>query len=117
MKFIIDAQLPFGLARFLNKKGFDIIHTDDLPNKERTTDNEIREIPIKENRIVITKDFVFLDSYYINNIPPKLFLITTGNIKNKDLFKLIEKYFDKIIEMFKEYNLIELDNNKIIGHE
>lgn len=44
MKFIVDAQLPYQLAIFLNYKGFNAIHTDDLPDKERTTDNEIREI-------------------------------------------------------------------------
>lgn len=64
MKFIVDAQLPLSLSKYLEKRGFDVIHTDDLPNKEFTTDNEIREISVKEERIVITKDSDFLDSYY-----------------------------------------------------
>ena len=59
MRFIIDAQLPFALSKYLEQKGFDVIHADDLPNKEYTTDNEIREISVKENRIVITKDADF----------------------------------------------------------
>ena len=72
MKFIIDAQLPFILSRFLLKKGLDVIHTDNLPLKERTSDNEIRLISLNENRIVITKDSDFLDSFYIKNVPSKL---------------------------------------------
>jgi predicted nuclease of predicted toxin-antitoxin system len=31
MKFIIDAQLPRRLARFLQGLGYDAIHTLDLP--------------------------------------------------------------------------------------
>jgi predicted nuclease of predicted toxin-antitoxin system len=29
MKFIVDAQLPYGLALYLRRKGQDAIHTDD----------------------------------------------------------------------------------------
>jgi len=36
MKFIIDAQLPYGVALFLREHGFDAIHTNDLPDKEYT---------------------------------------------------------------------------------
>ena len=88
MKFIIDAQLPAVLSKYLKGKGFDVIHTDDLPNKEFTTDSEIREISVKENRIVITKDSDFLDSFFVKAIPPKLLLVSTGNIKNKALISL-----------------------------
>jgi len=45
-----------------------------LPNKEFTTDSEIREISVKENRIVITKDSDFLDSFFVKAIPLNYFL-------------------------------------------
>jgi predicted nuclease of predicted toxin-antitoxin system len=38
MKFLVDAQLPFRLARFLESAGYDTIHTKDLPNKNATSD-------------------------------------------------------------------------------
>ena len=117
MKFIIDAQLPVALSKFLAKNGFDVIHIDDLPNKEFSTDNEIREISLKDERIVVTKDADFLDSYYITGIPKKLLLITTGNIKNKDLLSLFDSNIKQIIELFHDHSFIELDNNKLIGHE
>jgi len=41
MKFIVDAQLPKKLSELLVKKGFDSLHTLDLPNNNATTDNEI----------------------------------------------------------------------------
>jgi predicted nuclease of predicted toxin-antitoxin system len=117
MKFLIDANLSFKLAKSLKDKGYDVIHTDDLPAKERTKDKEIRDISVTQNCIVITKDSDFLDSHLINGIPSKLLLVTTGNITNKALIHLFDNYFEKIIDLFKSYDLIELDNEQIIGHE
>ena len=117
MKFIVDAQLPYILSKHITSKGFDCIHTDHLPLKERTPDKQIREISEKENRIVITKDIDFLDSYYLQGVPQKLLLITTGNIRNKELLQLLENNWDDIIKSLEEYSLVELNNYNIIGHE
>jgi predicted nuclease of predicted toxin-antitoxin system len=72
MRFIADAQLPYGLKIFLSSQGHDAIHTDDLPLKAETPDSGINNISKTQERIVITKDADFLDSYYIKNIPPRL---------------------------------------------
>ena len=66
MKFIVDAQLPKLLSDLLNNRGFDSIHTLDLPNKNSTSDKEITEIAFNEKRIVITKDNDFLESFILN---------------------------------------------------
>lgn len=117
MTFLIDANLPFRLANNLKTKGYDILHTDDLPDKERTTDKEIRNISIQQNRIIITKDSDFLDSHVLLGVPKKLLLITTGNIVNKELIELFDKYFETITRLFQIYDIIELNNDQIIGHE
>lgn len=117
MKFLVDANLPFTIALDLKKRGFDTLHTDDLPNKERTTDKEIRKVAVEQDRIVITKDSDFLDSHLIQGIPNKLLFVTTGNIINKDLLYLIGKYFENIVQLFEIYDLIEINNEEIIGHE
>lgn len=117
MKFFVDANLPFRLATNLQKKGYDVLHTDDLPNKERTSDNEIRTVSVEQDRIVITKDSDFLDSHLIQGISGKLLFVTTGNIINKDLLNLIEKYFKNIVQLFEIYDLIEINNEEIVGHE
>lgn len=117
MKFLVDANLPFKLALNLKAKGFDVIHTDHLPNKEKTTDREIRNIAEDQDRIVISKDSDFLDSHLIIGIPKKFLYISTGNIINRDLINLVEKNLPQIIALFSEHNLIELDNNELIVHE
>lgn len=117
MKFLIDAQLPVGVKKILVNSGYDAIHTDDLPDKERSTDDKLREIANNENRIIISKDSDFVDSYHISKSPKKLLLITTGNIKNSNLFILLTKNLSKIIELFKSCKLVEMSNSDIIGHE
>lgn len=117
MKFLVDANLPFKLATALKEKGFDVIHTDELPNQERTSDYEIRKVSKVENRVITTKDSDFLDSHLINKIPLKLLLITTGNINNKTLLKLFDIHFETIVKLLNSYDLIELNNEQIIVHE
>ena len=116
MKFIVDAQLPYRVALFIRQKGFDALHTNDLPDKEYTSDDYIRKISLQENRIVITKDSDFVDSFMLKSIPKKLLLITTGNIRNHQLFYLLDRNWDKIVEIFKTYNLVEMNNTSIFSY-
>ncbi len=117
MKFLVDAQLPYGLKSLLIAAGFDAIHTDDLPDKERTTDAQIRNFSLKEDRIVISKDADFVDSFYLQSIPEKLLLISTGNIRNHELYRIFQKNLPKIGELFRLCSLVEMGNQEIIGHE
>ncbi len=39
MKFIVDAHLPKKLSLLLSWKGYDTLHTLDLPYKNRTKDS------------------------------------------------------------------------------
>ena len=58
-----------------------------------------------------------MDSFYVNSIPPKLLLVSTGNIKNKALVSLFDSNIEKIVELFDTYSFVELDNIEILGHE
>lgn len=91
MKFLVDAQLPKSLAVFLLEKGFDAIHTLELPNRNATKDSEIRLLSIQDERIVISKDADFYDSYTAKQEPHKLVYLTIGNLSNKDLLKIFDK--------------------------
>ncbi|YAG11518.1 hypothetical protein NSTC745_00775 [Nostoc sp. DSM 114161] len=72
MKFLVDAQLPVRLARFLKASVYDTIHTRDLPDQNATPDNEINAISIAENRILITKDVDFVNYFLTVQQPYKL---------------------------------------------
>ena len=116
MKFIIDAQLPKSLSDFLKHKGLDSIHTLELHDKNRTKDYQIITLAIEEDRIVISKDNDFLDSFLINSKPPKLIMVKTGNIQNKVLIKIFNDNLDTIIKMISKSNLVEISKNDIAEH-
>ena len=117
MKFIIDAQLPFRLKKWLIERGHNAIHTDDLPDKHLTSDKEIIRIAGIEERIIISKDSDFYQYNLIKGIPKRLLFITTGNIVNKELIRLLELNFSTIEEHFSSgAKIIEIDNKSITVH-
>jgi predicted nuclease of predicted toxin-antitoxin system len=89
MNFLLDAQLPRRMTAWLGAAGCNAIHTLDLPDANRTTDEQINDVADREQRVVITKDADFVDSHLLRRRPPKLLLISTGNISNRDLEALI----------------------------
>ena len=112
MKYIVDAQLPKRLSRWLNANSYDSIHTLDLPDKNDTEDIEIQD------SVVVSKDKDFPDYRFIKGLPQRLLWVTTGNIVNKELISLFERGFSKIDSEFKDGRLfIELSNESIIIHE
>ena len=88
MKFLVDAQLPRRLARLLSALGHDTLHTLDLPRGNRTQDAEIIAIALEDDRIVVTKDDDFVQSFWVQDRPKQLLLVSTGNIANADLDRL-----------------------------
>ncbi|HYX06297.1 MAG TPA: DUF5615 family PIN-like protein [Bacteroidales bacterium] len=117
MKFIVDAQLPKSLSDFLKEKGFDSIHTLELPDKNRTGDKIINEISKEQERIVISKDLDFLESYLVKSEPERLVLVKTGNIPNKYLLEIFSKNLNLIVEMLKRSKLVEISKTDIAEHE
>jgi predicted nuclease of predicted toxin-antitoxin system len=117
LKFIVDAQLPKRLSDFLNTKGHHSIHTLDLPQGNATTDRYIKEKAHREDYILLTKDDDFLRSFLIEQKPPKLILIKTGNISNEVLMGIFDKGFDVIISLIKQHSMIEISKEEIIVHD
>jgi len=116
MKFIVDAQLPISLSNLLKSRGYDSIHTIELPEKNRTSDNYIIGISTEENRVVVTKDNDFLESFLINGRPQKLILIRTGNIGNPELMAIFDSHLERISQIMEENSLIEINKTEIVIH-
>ena len=116
MKFIVDAQLPKKLANWILSKGYDTLHTMDLPEKNFTQDISIIRLSVEQQRVVISKDSDFFDYYLLKGQPHKLILISTGNIVNRDLFQLFEDNFHELVKLLKSNNVIEVNNENIIIH-
>lgn len=113
MKFLIDAQLPEILSDLICSLGHESIHTIHLEKKNNTTDSEINSIYIHESRILVTKDTDFKFSHTKHKVPPKLILVTTGNIRNEELLKIFRQNMDSIIEHKSIYDFAEIDDVSI----
>ncbi len=117
MTLIVDAQLPAKLCEILNLLGFEAIHVDTLHDGDETSDMEITKYADSNNLVVVTKDFDFYHSFMTLSKPKKLFLVTTGNLKNRELFDLFRNNASAIMNALSRSSFIELSNEGITEHE
>lgn len=116
MKFLVDAQLPRRLARWLTERGHDVRHTHELSRQNRTPDTALLVHARDENRILVTKDADFQLSFELGKGPPKLLLITTGNIHNDELLALFATHESQLLEILDRHSFIELSRTALIVH-
>lgn len=65
---------------------------------------------------MITKDSDFFDYFTLKGTSPKLLMITTGNIVNKELISLFQLNFEKLEDLLQQFSVIEMNNTDIIVH-
>ncbi len=116
MKFLVDAQLPARLARFLGDTGHDALHTTELPDGNRTTDRQIADRADEDGRVVVTKDRDFRDGHLLTRSPQRLLVVATGNITNTSLLSLFETHLDAIVSALEETDFAELGSDSLVVH-
>lgn len=117
MKFLIDAQLPRRLARWISAQGHDAVHTLDLPAGNRTQDGEIIALAMQEDRVVVTKDDDFVQSFWVHDQPQRLLLISTGNIANAGLERLMAANLNAIVNALSANRFVELTRTNLVIHD
>ena len=117
MKFLVDAQLPRRLALWLQQGGHDVIHTLDLAQQNRTPDVFLLALANKEQRALITKDTDFEITHELGQGPPKLLLITTGNIHNNELLGFFVRHEEALFRLLAQHTFIELSRSQLIVHK
>lgn len=116
MKFLVDAQLPQHLAKELTRAGYDTLHTLDLPHGNRTRDEELAALATREDRILITKDSDFVTTFHLQHSPPKLLLVSTGNIDNAALLQLFLTNLVHLERALIENDFVELSRTALTIH-
>ena len=117
MKFLVDAQLPRRLAHEIVAWGDDATHTLDLPERNRTSDAAIVSLAGLEGRVVVTKDRDFVDSFLLRREPAKLLFITTGNITNDGLIRLLQAHWPRVRGMLAQGDFVELSRTALTLHQ
>ena len=113
MKFLVDAPLPRRLAGLLASLGHEATHTLDLPDRNLTADATLCRIAANENRVLITKDADFVDSFLVRGLPPALLFVTTGNISNDELLALFRGNLPAITAALAVHAFVEIDRTGI----
>ncbi len=113
MRFLIDAQLPRRFVIWIAGAGHDALHTLDLPLKNRTPDNEVVARAMQDGRVVVSKDDDFVQAY------PRAtaVLISTGNISNSELGKLVRANLTGIEAAFAANRFVEITRDALVIHE
>ena len=110
-------RLPVRLARFLQVSGYDTLHTKDLPLQNATSDTAINDISIEQERVVITKDADFVDSFLTIQKPSKLLLVSTGNIRNSELEEIFKNNLSTLVNLLQNNDYVEINREEIIVHQ
>ncbi len=108
MKYLVDAQLPRRAANWLHAQGGDAIHTLDLPSGNRTPDADLIDLADREQRVIVTKDADFVDAHLMQGRPARLLLISTGNITNDQLERLLTPLVPTLHQAFNTHQFLEL---------
>jgi predicted nuclease of predicted toxin-antitoxin system len=97
IRFVIDAQLPPGLAQRLAARGHPSEHVNriDLGN---ATDDAIWRYAARTGATLITKDEDFLALSELEESGPQVVWVRLGNISNNALWRAIEPQLDEIIQ-------------------
>ena len=95
MKFLVDAQLPPALARWLAARGHDAKHVADF-GMAKAKDQIIWRKATLESFIVITKDDDFIELARMKP-GPKIVWVRAGNISKQQLFTKFENGINAIV--------------------
>ena len=116
MKWLVDAQLPRRFSEWMAMQGEEVTHASELPMGNRTTDQEICRIADQENRVVVTKDRDFLDSFWVLGTPKQLVCVKLGNLSNETLLTLASREFTKMRTLISQHRCIEWRSSGFIVH-
>lgn len=99
MRFLIDAQLPPGLARRLADAGHDAVHLHEVLPQE-AKDIEVAEEANRRRAVLITKDEDFVDLSHRGILLVPLLWIRLGNTTNAALWQKLAPLLPEIERAF-----------------
>ncbi|BDC49070.1 hypothetical protein F183_A13860 [Bryobacterales bacterium F-183] len=110
MKFLIDNQLPFELAKLLASRSVECVHVREL-GMEQTSDSRIWNYAAQHQYIIVSKDQDFRDLVIRTNGQCQMVWIRTGNCRVPHLLDLVSAHWDDIVLSLQEgQTIVELRN-------
>jgi predicted nuclease of predicted toxin-antitoxin system len=110
VRFLVDAQLPPALARWLRDAGHESEHVDDV-GLLNARDHAIWQFVLQNQFVLLTKDEDFAVRSASTNDEPKPIVVwlRVGNTSNRALRSWIERRLPTILTLIEKNNqLIEV---------
>ena len=96
MHFVIDAQLPPALARWISSQGYVAEHVLDLA-MARTSDRGIWDYALACGAVIVTKDQDFASRRASEAIGPLVVWLRCGKTRRQELLAWFERSFSAIV--------------------
>lgn len=96
MRFLVDAQLPPALARWLSANGHEAEHVADL-RMQAASDSMIWTYALQAGIAIITKDEDFAQRKVLKDTGPVVIWIRLPNTRRKQLLAWFEKVLPNIL--------------------
>lgn len=97
MKFLVDANLPPGLAAWLHERNHEAIHVNDQLDLA-LDDRAIFEFASRNEFIIVTKDEDFATLATLGDKPAPVVWIRFGNATNSKLRNWLEPLLPEIVQ-------------------
>ena len=97
MRFLVDAQLPPALARWLGEHGFSATAVRQVGLRD-SDDGSIWNFAVEGSWIVVTKDEDFVARCTVEPNAPTVVWLRIGNCTNRVLFAWLELLLPGIVE-------------------
>ena len=108
MNFLVDAQLPPALARWITRQGHQATHVFEI-GLQTADDPVIWERARSDDTVIISKDEDFVDRWLLSDRPVSLIWIRKGNCSNQVLIAWLEPLWpDTIRRLAQGEQLVEL---------
>lgn len=98
MKFLIDAQLPPALARWLREAGHDAVHVEDVGLREGD-DRALWAYAVQMSAVILTKDEDFSARAQQQSEGPVIVWLRIGNTTNRVLREWFELRLPGIVQL------------------
>ena len=96
MKFIVDAQLPPGLAKALRDAGEEAVAVRDV-GLLSASDSQIWDYALAQSVVIVTKDEDFAQRSLCNPQSPVILWLRMGNCTNRALQETLVPILPKIL--------------------
>ena len=105
MNFLVDAQLPPALARWIGSQGHQAAHVFEI-GLEGTDDGPIWEHAQKSKAAIVSKDEDFVDHWLLSDKPVPLIWVRKGNCSNKALLAWLESLWPDVLKRLEQGELL-----------